>query len=76
MTPDPSTEPTVVEEEPVVIYQSVAVVICAALAAFGVVIDPSAIGTAILVVVGLVTQIVAAVKARQKVTPTEFPKLG
>lgn len=65
-----SSEPaTVTAAEPVVVYQAIAVVICAALAAFGVVVDPSAVGTAILVVVGLVTSLVAAVKARAKVTP-------
>lgn len=65
-----ASEPaTVSQAEPVVVYQSVAVVICAALAAFGIVIDPSAVGAAILVVVGLVTSLIAAVKARSKVTP-------
>jgi uncharacterized membrane protein len=65
-----ASEPaTVSADEPVVLYQSVAVVICAALAAFGVVVDPGTVGTALLVVVGLVTNIVAAVKARSKVTP-------
>lgn len=63
------SQPTVAQTEPVVLYQSVAVVICAALAAFGVVVDPGTVGTALLVVVGVVTQVVAAVKARSKVTP-------
>lgn len=70
MSPEPATATTA---EPVVLYQSVAIVVCAALAAFGVIVDPSVVGTAILVVVGLVTSLVAAFKARAKVTPVATP---
>lgn len=74
MTPTDYQEPTAVEREPVSIYVAVSTVVCVALAAFGIVVDPNAVATAALVVAGVVSQVVAAVKARQKVTPVEFPK--
>jgi hypothetical protein len=75
MTSD-SNEPTVVEQEPVVIYQSIAVVISVVAAIFGIVVDPGVVGTAITAIVAVAAPLVAAFKARQKVTPTEFPKFG
>jgi len=76
MTPDPQPQATpVVEQEPVVTYQAVAVVIALALGAVGVVVDPGSVALAIGAVVAVVAQVVAAVKARSKVTPVSNPNL-
>jgi hypothetical protein len=73
MSPTDYQEPTTVDREPVAVYQAVALVVVAA-GAFGIVLDPSTIATAIAAVIGIVSMVVAAVKARIKVTPVEFPK--
>jgi len=58
--------------EPVVTYQAIATVLALALGAFGVIVDPGTVATGLLAVVGFVGYVVAAVKARSKVTPTGF----
>jgi hypothetical protein len=75
LTPD-TTEPTVTESEPVVVYTAIGVVVAAALAIFGIVVDPGVVTSVILAVVAFAAPLVAAFKARQKVTPTEFPKFN
>jgi hypothetical protein len=65
MPSDPATPPA----EPVSIYVAASTVVCVALAAFGIVVDPGTVATAALVVAGVVSQVIAAVKARSKVTP-------
>jgi hypothetical protein len=69
-------EPTTVEREPVAAYTAVATVVALVAGAFGVVVDPGTLVTAALAVVAFGSYIVAAVKARQKVTPVEFPKFN
>ena len=76
VTDEDLSQPSVVDREPVAVYSAVAIVVAAAAAAFGVVVDPSTIVAALTAVVALVTAVTAAVKARQKVTPTEFPKFN
>lgn len=66
-------EPTTVEAEPVVAYTAVATVVALVLGAFGVVVDPSVLVQGLLAVVAFGGYLVAAFKARSKVTPTEFP---
>lgn len=74
MTSEP-VAPTVVEQEPVVVYQSIAVVVSVLAAAFGLVLDPGVVATAIAAVIAVAAPIVAAVKARAKVTPVADPNL-
>lgn len=65
-----STNPTPVSSsEPVVLYTSLAVVVSTVAAVFGIVVDPGTLGNAIAAVVAVAAPIVAAFKARAKVTP-------
>jgi len=71
MTPvDPTVPAPVTETEPVAAYTAVATVVALAAGAFGVVVDPGTLVTGALAVVAFGSYIVAAVKARKKVTPT------
>lgn len=65
-----SSQPaTVSGSEPVVVYTSIAVVISTVAALFGIVVDPGTLGNAIAAVVAVAAPIIAAFKARAKVTP-------
>lgn len=66
--------PTLVDRQPVAVYTAIATLIAVAAGAFGVIVDPGTVATGLLAVVGFGSYIVAAIKARSKVTPTEFPK--
>lgn len=63
------SQPTVAQAEPVAAYTAVATVVALAAGAFGIVVDPGTLATGALAVVGFGAYIVAAVKARAKVTP-------
>lgn len=63
----PST--SVVDTEPVAVYQAGAVVLSAVLAAVGIALDPGTVANFALGAVAFVGYVVAAVKARSKVTP-------
>jgi hypothetical protein len=69
-------EPSAVEREPVAAYTAVATVVALAAGAFGIVVDPGTLVTAALAIVGFGSYLVAAYKARKKVTPVEFPKFN
>lgn len=71
---DPA-QPTVVDQEPVAAYTAIATVVALAAGAFGVVVDPGVLVTGILAVVAFGSYIVAAVKARRKVTPVSNPQV-
>jgi hypothetical protein len=71
-----TAEPTVVEREPVAAYTAIATVVALALGAVGVVVDPGTLVTGALAVVAFGSYLVAAYKARKKVTPVEFPKFN
>lgn len=66
-----SPTPRLVDKEPVTVYTSVAVLISVALAAFGIVVDPGLLVTAIVAVLAVASPIVAAIKARAKVVPVQ-----
>lgn len=70
MHPD-SVQPSdkLTDQEPVVAYQAAATLLALAAGAVGVVLDPSIVVNAVLVIVGFGGYIVAAIKARKKVTP-------
>jgi hypothetical protein len=68
------TEPTKVDREPIAVYTAVATVVALVAGAFGIVLDPGTVATAIIAIIGFGSYLVAAFKARQKVTPVEFPK--
>lgn len=65
--------PSVVEKEPVLVYQSVAILVVLIAGFVGVVIDPATVVTVIVSVVALVAAVKAAIKARSKVTPVIEP---
>ncbi len=67
MSPDPATPVT--KTEPVLAYQSAAILLSLALAAFGIAVDPSTLASFALGAVAFVGYVVAAVKARSKVSP-------
>lgn len=69
-----STTPTIVEAEPVASYTAIATVVALIAGAIGVTVDPDTLVTGALAVVSFAGYIIAAIKARQKVTPVEFPK--
>lgn len=71
-----STQPTVTDTEPVAAYTAVATVVALAAGAVGVTVDPSTLVTFALAAVGFGSYIVAAIKARKKVTPVKFPDLS
>lgn len=60
---------SVVATEPVAVYQAGALLLSVALAAVGVVVDPGTVVNFALGAVAFVGYVVAAVKARSKVTP-------
>lgn len=55
--------------EPVTLYVAIGVVVAAAAGVFGVTVDAGTVGEAISAVVAVVAPLVAALKARSKVTP-------
>lgn len=59
----------VTQTEPVAAYTAIATVVALGAGALGVVVDPGALVTGVLAVVAFGSYIVAAVKARAKVTP-------
>jgi hypothetical protein len=59
----------VATQEPVVVYTAIGVVVAAAAAVFGIVVDPGTVTNVILAGVALVAPLFAAFKARAKVTP-------
>lgn len=61
--------PVTTKSEPVVLYASIGVVVSAAAAAAGLTVDAGAVGDAIAAVVAVAAPLVAAFKARSKVTP-------
>ena len=65
-------EPTVVERQPVAVYSAVALIVITLANVFGVVLDLSVVENVVLAI----PVILAAIKARSKVTPTEFPKFS
>lgn len=71
-----SPAPTAVEREPVASYTAIATVVALAAGAVGITVDPGTLVTGALAVVGFGSYIVAAIKARKKVTPVEFPKFS
>ena len=66
---------TVTEAEPVASYTAIATVVALAAGAIGITVDPGTLVTGALAVVGFGGYIVAAIKARKKVTPLALPKL-
>lgn len=60
---------SIVDAEPVAVYQAAAVVLSAVLAAVGIVVDPGTVANFALGAIAFVGYVVAAVKARSKVTP-------
>lgn len=75
MSPESAQAVTLTDTEPVAVYTSVATLVALALAGFGIVVDPSVLVQGGLGVAALVAYIVAAVKARRKVTPVAAPNL-
>jgi uncharacterized protein (DUF697 family) len=73
MSPDTPTRPSVTAQEPVAVYTAVATLVALVAGLFGVVLDPSVVVQGLLAVVGFGSYIVAAVKARRKVTPLADP---
>lgn len=71
-----STELTTADREPVASYTAIATVVALAAGAVGVTVDPGTLVTGALAVVGFGSYIVAAIKARKKVTPIAFPNLS
>ena len=57
------------KSEPVALYAAIGVVVSAGAAAVGLTVDGNAVGDAILAVVAVAAPLVAAFKARSKVTP-------
>lgn len=66
---------TVTQSEPVASYTAIATVVALAAGVVGVTVDPSTLVTGALAVVGFGSYIVAAIKARKKVTPIALPNL-
>lgn len=65
-----STDPKpLADSEPVALYAAIGVVISAAAATIGLTVDAGAVAQAILGVVAVAAPLVAAFKARKKVTP-------
>lgn len=65
-----STNPTPLSDsEPVALYAAIGVVVSAAAAAVGFTVDAGAVGSAIVAVVAVAAPLIAAFKARAKVTP-------
>ncbi len=65
-----STSPApLADSEPVALYAAIGVVVSAAAATVGFSVDAGAVGNAILAVVAVAAPLVAAFKARAKVTP-------
>lgn len=71
MSLDPA-KPSVVKREPVAVYSAIALVVVTLANVFGVVLDLSVVENVVLAL----PVIVAALKARSEVTPTEYPKFG
>lgn len=69
MSPDPVQSDKLTDTEPVVAYQAAATLLALAAGAVGVVVDPSVLVQFVLAAVGFGGYIVAAIKARKKVTP-------
>jgi hypothetical protein len=67
-----SAEPSVIEREPVAVYSAAALIVVTLANALGVVLDLSVVENVALAIPVLI----AAISARQKVTPVEFPKFG
>lgn len=67
MASDPSA--SIGGQEPVVVYNAVAVIVSVAAALLGFVVDPGAVQGAIAAVVAVAAPVIAAFKARAKVTP-------
>ena len=65
-------KPSVVERQPVAVYSAIALVVITLANVFGVVLDLSVVENVVLAI----PVILAAVKARSKVTPVEFPKFS
>lgn len=70
-----TTQVATVDAEPVASYTAIATVIALAAGAVGVTVDPGTLVTGLLGVIGFGSYIVAAIKARKKVTPLALPKL-
>lgn len=63
------TQQTQQTQEPVVVYTSIGVVIAAIAGLFGIVVDPGTVANAVLAVIAVASPLIAALKARGKVTP-------
>lgn len=67
MASDPSA--SIGGQEPVVVYNAVGVIVSVVAALLGFVVDPGAVQGAIAAVVAVAAPVIAAFKARAKVTP-------
>lgn len=69
MSPAPVQSDSLAAAEPVALYVSIGVIVSAIAAAFHFVVDPAAVTNVILAVVAVAAPLIAAIKARSKVTP-------
>lgn len=67
--PTPVKNRTLADTEPVALYVSIGVIVSVIAATLHFTVDPAAVTNAILAVIAVVAPLVAAYKARAKVTP-------
>lgn len=69
MPAEPVAPKPLSDTEPVALYAAIGVVVSAIAAVVGITVDPGTVANAILAVVAVAAPLIAAFKARKKVTP-------